>query len=69
MSDINLFVRGRWLTSYPAHHNLTSNRTHFLRITETSFDCSGATSCLTVKAIFLRLFHFSGSSCILHHVI
>lgn len=42
---------------------LTSNQTHFLRITETSFDCSGATSCLTVKAIFLRLFHFSGSSC------
>lgn len=45
---------------------LTSNQTHFLRITETSFDCSGATSCLTVNAIFFRLFHFSGSSCSTH---
>jgi len=31
-------------------------------MTATSLDCSGATSCFTVKATFLRLFHFSGNS-------
>lgn len=41
---------------------LTSKRTHFLRMTATSLDCRGATSCFTVKATFLRFFHLSGSS-------
>lgn len=40
-----------------------SKAVHLWRRRATSFACSGATCCLTVAAIFLVFFHFSGSSC------
>lgn len=49
--------------TYRNFQPLTSNRTHFLRMTATSLDWRGATSCFTVNATFLRFFHFSGKDC------